>query len=353
MPHLNSTHTQPFDISVVVPFFNAEETLSLCIDGLMAQSYTSFEVILIDNNSSDRSTTIAKDTCRAFPDRFRYIREVKQGAASARNSGVRHASGGIICFTDADCIPDSDWLAGLITPFENPKIGAVAGRLVGYGADTLFDKFHFLFTLKGLPKSEQFDEFLVARGGFPTANLAVRKDIFEQIDGFDETLRIVGEDYDLCARIYLAGYAIQYTTDAVTRHKHRADLRATWRQAAQYGFAHAILLARYFKRLMIIDLPRYSYISRRWPLRMWLNLASADKKVLAITGISIFFPLFFLVLAAYLIFLSMDIGRRLSLHGITACFREKCLLVLLLLVKSFAMTIGRLSGSIKYKVFCF
>lgn len=338
--------------SVVVPFFNAEKTLSLCIDGLLAQSVMPVDVILVDNNSSDRSTTIARDACKAFPDIFSYVHEPRPGAAVARNRGVGRARGSIICFTDSDCIPDADWLAGLVAPFANPMIGAVAGRILGYTTDTLFDKFHYLFTLRGLSAPEVFDEFLVARGGFPTANLAVRKDVFEQIDGFDDSLGVFGEDYDLCARIYRAGYSIQYTPEALTRHKHRANLKATWKQAALYGFDHAVLLDKHFDRLVIIDLPRYTYISKRWPLRMWLNLTSADKKVLAISIISILFPPFILVLAAYFLYLLTDMGKRLTQNGVTACFREKCLLVLLLWVKSFAMTTGRVRGSIRYNVLC-
>ncbi len=93
-------------ISVIVLFYNAERYIAGCIEGLLSQSYPleQYEILMVDNNSMDASAKIVKKyTC------IKLVSEGKQGAYAARNRGLQEAKGGIIVFTDPDCVPFSNW----------------------------------------------------------------------------------------------------------------------------------------------------------------------------------------------------------------------------------------------------
>jgi glycosyltransferase involved in cell wall biosynthesis len=94
-------------ISVIVPFYNSAMHIEKCITALLSQNYPSqdFEIIMIDNNSTDLSRSIV----RKYPS-ITLLSEKKQGSYAARNLGIRRAEGEILAFTDADCIPDANWL---------------------------------------------------------------------------------------------------------------------------------------------------------------------------------------------------------------------------------------------------
>jgi GT2 family glycosyltransferase len=346
----NITHSK---ISIIVPFYNAEETLSFCLDALLSQSYLPFEIFLVDNNSMDGSSSIAKRFANDNSSLITYLLEPQQGPSFARNSGARLASGDIIAFTDADCVPDREWLRIVRESFNDENIGAVAGRVEGFKPESLLDKFHSMLTLRGLSNSHTYSEFTLVRGGFPTANLAVRKDVFDAIGGFDESMKIYSEDYDLCARIYNSGYRINYTTDAVVYHKHRNSLVGTWRQSFGFGTGHAALLKKHFKNIAIIDLPNYHFISHKWSVRLWLNLVSADKKLLVLLLLSVGFRPLVTILFIYLLFLYWDMKSRLVRNGLNAGFIQRWQLVFLLFFKSLAISVGRIVGSLRHKVLCF
>ena len=95
------------DFSIVVPFFNAEPFIERCIEGVLGQSYSSdrYEVLMVDNNSTDGSAAIVRRHSRV-----KLIQESEQGSYAARNRGVIEARGEILAFTDPDCVPRRNWL---------------------------------------------------------------------------------------------------------------------------------------------------------------------------------------------------------------------------------------------------
>jgi len=308
---------------------------------------------LVDNNSTDNSREIAKNFVANHPFHARYLFADQQGPSYARNYGAEVAHGKILAFIDSDCIADSRLHEDLAGAFGESKIGAVAGRITGFRKESLWDKFHFMFTLKSLPEEQTFSKFTLIRGGFPAANLAVRKDLFERIGGFNESLKIYSEDYDLCARIYEAGFSIKYVTNAIVYHKHRNNLKETWKQSFGFGKGHAILLKKHVDHMIIINLPKYQCISQKWPLRLWLDLSGADKKLLGLIFLSFAWSPFTALIPVYFGFLFNYMGNRLRQNHLNADFWEKWHLIFMLLLKSSAITCGRLSGSLRNRVLCF
>lgn len=111
-------------LSVVVPFHNSERTLAVCIEALLSQDGVGpYEIILIDNRSTDTSAAIVA--------RYRELialDEPTPGAYAARNTGIRRASAPLIALTDADCVVDRDWLRSIVAGMQNPQTAILLGH---------------------------------------------------------------------------------------------------------------------------------------------------------------------------------------------------------------------------------
>jgi GT2 family glycosyltransferase len=343
------------ETSVIVPFKNAQATLDSCLRSLSCQTYRSFEMILVDNNSTDDSRRRVDEFCRQAVERLpvRVITELRPGAAAARNRGAAEARGVFLAFTDADCVAGKNWLSEILPAFNDGRVGAVAGNIHGFPAANCIDGFHNLFTLQGRSDDQIHDRFSLTSGGFPSANLVMRRSVFEKVGGFDESIKIYGEDYDLCARVYAAGYLIKALCRGEVRHIHRRGLWKTWRQAYSFGKAHGLLLARHLPRHFIVDLGRLSFRGVESPVCGWLNLSSADKKLLGLLMLPGWHGAFWGLPPLFMAYLALMIIRRARSHGQKCSLSEAAIMAGVLIWKSAAMTMGRLAGSAQYGVVCF
>jgi O-antigen biosynthesis protein len=340
-------------ISVVVPFHNSEKTIQSCLEALTAQITPPKEIIMVENCSSDRSEEIVIDFIRIHNNfRVHLVKETKIGPSPARNRGIKEATGEIIAFTDSDCVPDKSWLKNIEQAFRNPDVGAVAGRVVGLNPTTVIDKFHAMFTMQGSAQAQNYRHFTLLRGGFPTANLTARKPLLDSLGGFDENMKIYSEDYDLCARIYQAGFCIQYEPLAVVYHQHRNTLKGTWFQSVGFGKGHPVLLKRHFKSMVILALPGFVYQSNRFPLKVWLDLKGVDKKLLLLIALCLFYWPSAILIVTFLIYLFLEMRRSLRIHNLYANLLDTWRLVFLLIFKSSALTVGRVIGSATNRVIC-
>src|SRR5580698_3195310 len=121
-----STHTVEAFVSVVVLNHNGASVISRCIECLLTQSYTNFEIIVVDNNSTDGSLSILQNYLKAG--RIMLVRSDRNdGVPGGRNLGLSHARGEIIAFIDNDGYARGDWLAeGVRTLLSDTQLGAVA-----------------------------------------------------------------------------------------------------------------------------------------------------------------------------------------------------------------------------------
>ncbi len=186
----------PLEMTVVIPFYNAAATLARCIEALEAQRYPRerFEIILVDNNSTDGSADIVR-RCGGV----RLLREAAQGAYVARNRGVAASRGNILVFTDPDCIAEPDWLASIAAAMENPGTEIVIGGYVP-PADSA--------SIGLLAQYENAKDAFVFSSGIPelyyghTNNMAVRRTTFERFGPFVERRR--GADTIFVRRVVAA-----------------------------------------------------------------------------------------------------------------------------------------------------
>ncbi len=218
-------------VSVVVCAYNGGSTLAPCLESLTALNYPNYEVILVDDGSSDDTRTIAA----RFPG-VRAIHQENQGLGAARNVGLRAATGSIIAYTDADCLAHPDWLTFLVGQLERSQAAAVGGpNLAPPGGRTAA----CVAAAPGQPmhvlESDQVAEHI------PGCNMAFRREALEAINGFDVQFRKAGDDVDICWRLQAAGHWISFAPAAMVWHHRRQTPRAYLRQQAGYGEAEALL----------------------------------------------------------------------------------------------------------------
>ncbi len=117
----------PF-ISIIIPVLNGERTIRACLNSILHSDYPGEkrEIVVIDNGSTDRTAEIVK----TFP--VQYLLEARRGVSYARNRGIEASRGGILAFTDSDCVVSRRWLPEIVQGFGDEKIGGMEGETVDY-----------------------------------------------------------------------------------------------------------------------------------------------------------------------------------------------------------------------------
>ncbi len=185
-------------VSVVIPAFNEEKRIAQVLESLTSQTYTHFEVIVVDNNSTDKTAFIARSLGA------KVVVEKKKGVGHARQTGFIAATGDIIASTDADTILPRSWLAKIVDHFDKDlSTTAVGGYATLYSgpktAKFIIQHFSYAFMF--------FDRIVSGGWNLCGFNMAVRKDAFELCGGFDTSLQI-GEDIDLSKKMRKLGTVV-------------------------------------------------------------------------------------------------------------------------------------------------
>jgi mycofactocin system glycosyltransferase len=224
----------PADCTVVIPVKDQRADLAATVDRLGG---TLGGVLIVDDGS--RPPVVAPHKVLRH--------ETGRGPAAARNTGWQAASTDLVVFVDAGCRPDPDWLDRLLPHFADPAVGAVAPRietLIEPGTPTWlgrYEKFRSPLDLgpRPAPVHPQGRVPYV-----PTATLAVRRAVLDEVGGFDEDLRY-GEDVDFVWRLHRAGWRVRYEPAARMRHPTRGSLRTWIEPRFRYGTSAAPLAARH------------------------------------------------------------------------------------------------------------
>jgi GT2 family glycosyltransferase len=349
---IKDVHGKMLNVSVVVPVRNAIRTLPSCLSALEKLDPPPRELVFVDNGSSDGSRELIEKFAQQHGAGAQVFKETKRGASAARNAGIWGASGEVVAFTDADCSPEKDWLEHLHVPFEDPGVGAVAGRVLGQNSGGVMEMFSTLYTFQMPHEMRRHSRWSPWSGGYPTANLAVRRRLLQDLNGFDESVLLYGEDYDLCARIYESGNSLLYTPVARVHHHHRTSLSGLLRQAFGFGRSHAYLFRRHGPKGIWVDLPSRSISWANAPVSAWIDIASPDKKVLSLLGLGLLYGPALALLLLYSGWLLAVVKRRAGREGWTMSPMTTCQVAMLLLLKAGAMTAGRCWGSLKYASVC-
>ena len=237
-------------ISVIIPTYNDWKSLEECLSCVINQKgiKEQYEVIVVNNNPGGE----VPGWINIIGD-INLIDEYSMGSYAARNAGVLESSGDILCFTDSDCIPDSLWLYHIIKDMYENKSQIVAGAVEVIPRDK-----------NSISALEAYDiavgirqDLYVKKGSAATANLCVRKSVFESLGGFDSS-RLSGGDTDFCRRALRSGFGIVYCEDAIVRHPARNNWSVIINKSKRvYGGRAKTSGKEYIKRLSTAFAPPF------------------------------------------------------------------------------------------------
>ena len=223
------------DVAVIIPVRDGGDEIAACVRAVLTQIPSPTEVVVVDNGSRDDTAA------RAAAAGARVINESRPGSYAARNAGIAATTAPILAFTDADCVPDPEWLARLIAPFSDPDVVGTGGAIVPFEVRTAAQRWAEARRL--LVQEAHYEHPFHPM--FATANAAYRRSGLEQVGGFYDRL-LSGGDADLSWRIQLVtGGRLQYVPAARVKHHLRARVRDLVRQQQRYARGHAILDARW------------------------------------------------------------------------------------------------------------
>jgi GT2 family glycosyltransferase len=251
-------------VSVVVCTYNGASTIGECVRALLELDYPDYEVIVVDDGSTDGAGARA----RAYG--ARVINTQNQGLSAARNTGTATATGSVVAFCDDDCQPDPHWLRYLVSTL------LVSGS-AGVGGPNVPPPDRLVAESVGHAPGGPMHVLLADAEAehIPGCNMAFHHSALARVGGFDPRFRVAGDDVDLCWRIRDAGGTLAFSPAALVWHRARGTVAAYLRQQAGYGRAEALLERKWPDRYngnghvswtgtVYGGKVRRSFIRRRW-----------------------------------------------------------------------------------------
>jgi len=209
------------DLSLVICTRNRGQYLWETLQSLTkVQGNVEWELVVVDNGSTDNTGEILNRFRRQFPHPFGIVYEPIPGLGRARNSGWRTTHGPIVAFTDDDCYPSADYFHKILECFERDEISFVGGRVL------LHDQTDYPITIQMLERSmELLPGDFVTPGLIQGANFAFRRSALERVNGFDDRMGagtpFACEDIDILARLLANGLRGIYSPRPLIYHHHR------------------------------------------------------------------------------------------------------------------------------------
>ncbi|MBI5774850.1 MAG: glycosyltransferase [Verrucomicrobia bacterium] len=224
-------------VSVVVANYNGARTLKTCFDSLGKLNYPDYEVVFVDDGSTDASMQIAS----LYPNIRIFQHAKNQGLSVARNTGIAASAGEIVAFTDSDCRADEDWLYYLVGDLINSRFTGIGGHNFLPPEDSPVAA--AVMVSPGGPAHVMLNDRLAEH--IPGCNMAFYKWALDEIGGFDPIYRKAGDDVDVCWRLQQRGYRIGFSHAGFVWHYRRSTVKAYLKQQQGYGEAEALLVRKH------------------------------------------------------------------------------------------------------------
>lgn len=229
-------------VSVIVCSYNGGKTLGDCLAALDQVDYPDFEIVFVDDGSTDGTQDIvarweaARSKDRKLPG-FQNIRQKNMGLSYARNAGAAAATGEILAYTDSDCMADPDWLYYLVGTLLSGDYAGVGGPNISPPAQDWIQA--CVAAAPGGPSHVLLTDVVAEH--IPGCNMAFHREAFNMVGGFDPEYRKAGDDVDFCWRLQQAGQVIAFSPAAIVWHYRRFTLSAFRKQQEGYGEAESML----------------------------------------------------------------------------------------------------------------
>ncbi|MGB3715633.1 MAG: glycosyltransferase family 2 protein [Candidatus Promineifilaceae bacterium] len=214
-------------VSIIIPNWNGRHHLEACLSSLRNQTFTDFEVILVDNYSSDGSQEFVLES---FPDVRLVELESNRGFTGGCNAGFEAALGAFIVLLNNDTEADSNWLSSLVDAFgRNAEAGVLASRIMLFDRRDHFHSAGDCYGIDGIPGNrgvwqKDLDQYGEEEEVFSAcgAAAAYRRTLIDEIGFLDDDFYFSCEDVDMGWRAHLAGWKVIYVPSAVIFHKLKA-----------------------------------------------------------------------------------------------------------------------------------
>ncbi|HEV2763434.1 MAG TPA: glycosyltransferase [Pyrinomonadaceae bacterium] len=222
-------------VSVVVCTYNGGRVIRDCMEGLTRVEYPDFEVIVVNDGSTDDTASIVSE----YP--FRLISTWNRGLSAARNTGMEAATGEIVAYTDDDARPDPHWLQYLAYSYmKSSHVGMGGPNVAPSGDGWIAD---CVANAPGGPVHVLLDDSTAEH--IPGCNMSFRREALLKVGGCDARYRVAGDDVDLCWRVQQQAGTIGFSPAALVWHHRRNSVKTYWRQQQGYGKAEALLEAKW------------------------------------------------------------------------------------------------------------
>lgn len=224
-------------VSIVVACYNGAKLLRKCLESLQELAYPDYEVLVVDDGSTDETARIAS----LFPAVRLIVHDRNLGLSAARNSGIAAAEGDLVAFTDADCRADRYWLTYLVSTMIRGNYEGIGGHNLLPPDDSLVGA--AVMASPGGPAHVMLTDELAEH--IPGCNMMFWRNVLLGIGCFDPIYRKAGDDVDLCWRLQQKGYRIGFSPAGFVWHYRRSTIGDYLNQQKGYGEAEALLLFKH------------------------------------------------------------------------------------------------------------
>lgn len=231
-------------VSVIIPVYNEEKYILKTLKAITAQSYSNYEIVIVNNNSTDATDTIVNYFLQTVQTSISitYLTEYRQGTNYARECGRRYASGEIIALLDADCLPDYDWVLHGAKKLQVKNTVAATGAYLYYDANIFLRIFSLLSQLtifkfvNRLIQTTKKGAILIGGNAFMNASL------LQQIGGFNTNLTFYGDDIDIAIKLSKFGFVSYSTMLTLRTSSRRYKAMGFWKVNKKYQLIFKDLL---------------------------------------------------------------------------------------------------------------
>ncbi len=237
------------DLSIIIVTHNSSATIEECLLALKHQTFSDFEVILVDNSSRDNTveTVEVLKSRLGYPFKLIGLKQNK-GFAGGNVEGLRYANGEFIALLNPDTEPDKRWLEELVIAITSKHdIGIFASKLIVSGTDIIDSAGDgFSTSLKGFKRGEEESIFSYNKSEYVFGACAgaalYRREMLDEIGFLDEDFFLIHEDTDLNIRAQLFGWKVIYVPEAVVYHKVRSSIGKMSDMAVYYTLRNSELV---------------------------------------------------------------------------------------------------------------
>jgi len=269
-------------VSIIIVNYNGKELLQKCLDSLLKVNYNNFEIILVDNNSTDGSVEFIT---KNYPSLIIIKLDSNKGFAEPNNVAAKISKGKYLLFLNNDTVVTPNFISEMVKVMETDKKIAVCQSLLlkpDGSVDSSGDFIdHLGVVYNSKTKIDEIREVSSARG----ASMLVRSDIFEKLDGFDQKFFVTFEDVDLCWRSWILGYRVLIIPTSIVYHEGGITIKKIKSEIAFHGFKNqlAMKITNFEPILAIRNMMLFFGIYGIRELKIWLDYTISGSTKLSST----------------------------------------------------------------------